>query len=389
MKRFIGVLVLALAFGVCGQPSWATDSSELNDAVLYLVNDPQELTYADINKLIDRNKIFQQEHKNLTEDQVTSFYQHIAEHGVRNPGTGQNQVRVAYVVQNQGPDIQGVVVLKGDFDREKVLDIVKKHYAEHSGEHAAAVTKQTQFDRVHGEKKAANPYAEADTTIDGHSAHIFPMPLRNRELIVVSTDGAILISSAERGNRKLLGKTIAVVDGRIPLKEPAPSTKVVMAFAPSNQEKNRMEDGIWKRYDQQKQDTLSQKKHLKKLGERFRQKVIKNKIQFFVDSLQELNQGTMTVERGRTGDLTKTATMEADFASPDQAGEVKKRLLKHMVKEIKRQDDVKDKFALGNISITTQGNKVLLRCQLRDSKEQLHAFHLISTYVDKGMLERL
>ena len=275
MKRFIGVLVLALAFGVCGQPSWATDSSELNDAVLYLVNDPQELTYADINKLIDRNKIFQQEHKNLTEDQVTSFYQHIAEHGVRNPGTGQNQVRVAYVVQNQGPDIQGVVVLKGDFDRETVLDIVKKHYAEHSGEHAAAVTKQTQFDRVHGEKKAANPYAEADTTIDGHSAHIFPMPLRNRELIVVSTDGAILISSAERGNRKLLGKTIAVVDGRIPLKEPAPSTKVVMAFAPSNQEKNRMEDGIWKRYDQQKQDTLSQKKHLKKLGERFRQKVIK------------------------------------------------------------------------------------------------------------------
>lgn len=388
MKRLLGILVLGLIVGVCGQPAWATDSSELNDAVMYFVNDPQEITFADMNKLIERNKAYQQEHKLLTEDQITKFYENIANHGVRNPGPG-NQVRVAYVVQNQGPEIQGVIVLKGDFDRAKVLETVKKHYVEHSGEHEAAVTKPGQFEKAHGDAKAPNPYVESDITISGHSAHVFPMPLKNRELIVASTDEAILISSAERGNRTLLVKTLAVVDGKIPTKEPAPNTKVVMTLAPSAGEKNQMEDRIWKRYDEQKQDSLAKRKALKKMGERFRQKVIKNKVQFFVDSFQDLNQGTLTVDRGRAGEMTKTATMEANFASADQANEVKKRLMKHMIKEIKRQDDVKDKFALGNISITTQGTKVLMRCQLRDSKEQLHAFHLISTYVAKGMLERL
>ncbi len=388
MKRLTSFLVLAMVVVWLGVPAGATTTDELNDAVLFFVNDPQELAFADLNKLIERNKIFHQERGTLGEDQIQSFYRHIAEHGVRNPGP-ENQVRVAYVVQNQGLDTQGVLVLKGDFDRAKVLETVKKHYVQHSSEHEAAVTQPDRFAAAHGEIKPANPYVETESVIDGAQAHIFPMPLKNRELIMASTGDYILISSAGRGNRALLRRTIAVAQGKLPLREPAPNSKVVMTFAPSASEKDQMGKGIWKRYDQQKRDSLATHKHLKKMGERFRQKVIKNKVECFVDSLEELEQGTLTVQRGRQGEMTKVATLEASFASADQANDVKKRLVKHMVKEIKRQDDVKDKFALGNVSITTQGNKVLVRCQLRDSKEQLHAFHLISTYVSKGMMERL
>ncbi|MBI3039448.1 hypothetical protein HYY75_10475 [bacterium] len=387
-KRFGFFSICMLVTLLIPGSAFATQASELNDSVLFFVNDPQELTFTDMNKLVERNRTYHQERGTLTEDQVSSFFSHMQEYGVKEAGKGTNQIKVAYVVQNEGPEIRGVIVVKGEFDRPKLLETLKKHYGEHSQEHSANLAQSNKFAGVQKEK-AENPFVAVETNLKGHQAHVFPMPLKNRELIVVSSGDCVLLSSSKRGNRELLLKTLDVIDGKLPIRAPAPNTKVVMNFSPTSGEKKQLEDKTWARYDKQRQDSLSQKKRMKKLGERIRQKVIRNKIQFFVDSINDMDQTTLTIERGCAGEMTKTATIAAQFENSDRANEVKKKIMKHLIREIKRNDNVQDKFALGNISITSQGNQAVIRCKLNDSKEQLHAFHLISSYVAKGLLERL
>ncbi len=387
-KRFCSFLMVSIAIIAVATPGFATETSQLNEAVLFLVNDPQQLSFCDMNLLVERNKMYQKERGTLKDDQIAEFFQKIQEHGVVDAGTGANPVQVAYVVQNQPNGLNGVLVIKGKFDQQKVTDLMRKNYQQHSTEHEAGVMKNQKFAAAQKEA-AANPFTEVKTTIDGHNAHIFPMPLRDRELIVVSGKDVSLISSANRGNRELLKKTIAVVDGKLPMKSASSHSKVVMTFAPDKSEKVELEKRMWARYDKQRTDTLAKKKHLKKFGERFRQRVIRNKVQFFADTLDDLQDGTLTIERDRENQMTKVATLVTTHESADAASEVKKRLMKHMIKEIKRNDNVNDKFALGNISITTKDNQTVVRCQLKDSKEQLHAFNLISSYVAKGMLERM
>lgn len=388
-KRILGLgLALGMAFApVCAMAN--TPTSEVNDAILYFVNDPQELSLCDVNKIVDLNKNYQHDRGTLNDDQIANFFQHMQDYGVMDAGKGTNQCQAGLVVQSQGPEANGVLVLKGEFDRNKLLGMLQKHYVEHSTEHSAAVIKQQQGFAKAQNEKAENPYVQFDTSINGCQAHIFPMPLRNRELIVVSSPNGVLISSANRGQRDLLNRTLAVVQGKVPTKQPAPNTKVTFTYSASKAEKQQLDQRIWARYDAQKKDAISEKPRMKRLGERVRQKVIRSKIDFMVASLDEMQQSTMTIERGREGEMTKTAVLVSTFDSADRANDVKKRLMKHMIKEIKRQDNVQDKFALGNVSITTQGNQTIIRCQLKDSKEQVQCFNLISSYVAKGMLERL
>lgn len=388
LKRILGIGVCLSFILACGAAFAETPASELNEAILYFVNDPREITYADLNKVVERNRQYQMERDNLNEAQVTSFFEHMQKFGIKNAGNNSNQIRVAYVVQSQGDETNGVIVVKGDFEQAKLLDLFKKHYSEHSNEHSADVIKSNKFAQIQKEK-SENPFVNQEISLFGRKAHIFPMPVRNRELIALSTGDAVLISSAPRGNRKLLQETLGVVEGKIAPKTPAPNSKVTLTFAATKAEKQQMDKGIMARYDGQKKDSLSKKKFTKRLGERVRQKVIKNKVEFMVDSLNEMNRATMTVERGNVGEMTKSATLVAKFESPARAAKIKKNIMKHMVTEIKRNDNVKDKFALGNVSITTQGNELHMRCKFQDAKEQLHGFNLISSYVVKGLLERL
>ena len=282
-----------------------------------------------------------------------------------------------------------MIVLKGRFEEEKLINYFRTHYNEHSKEHEAGViAAQKKFSQAH-EETGVNPYQETTITIDGYKAHVFAMPLGNRELIVLATPKGILISSARRGNRRLLQKTNSVVQGKLPRREAPANSKVVFTFRPTKAEKTTLEHRVWARYDEKKSDSLSKKKYLKKAGERFRQRIIRRKVAFLMDAMNEMEQTTLIIDRGRKGDMTKTATLVSEFDSPKMAKEVKKKLIKHMVKEIKRNTNVQDKFALGNVSITTIDNKTLVRLELRDSKEQLHAFHLISGYIAKGLLDRM
>ncbi len=386
-KRWSAILVLVGFLGMVSGVAMAADAAALNDAVLFFVNDPQQLTFCDMNKLVEANKTYHQEHGLVNDANIQTFYQKIMEHGVVNPGPD-NKVQVGYVVQNQGADVIGVLVVKGKFEHEKVLDTLKKHYGVHSNEHAAAVMAQDKFSSAQKEK-AQNPYTQADMTINGQQAHVFPMPLDNRELICVTTGDYTLFSSGPRGNRKLLTQTLDVVTGKLAAKPADANTKVVLTFSASPAEKKQLEERAWVRYDAQKKDSLSQKKFLKKSAERIRQRVIRNKIEYMFTAIEDMQQATMTIERGREGNMTKNATLIATFKSPAEAADVKARLMKHMVKEIKRNDNVQDKFALGNVSITTAGNQCQIKCNLRDAKEQMHAFNLISSYVAKGMFDRL
>ncbi|MFZ2958223.1 MAG: hypothetical protein WA705_15145 [Candidatus Ozemobacteraceae bacterium] len=389
LKRFSGLcLCLGLGLACCTPVLAVTPTSELNDAVLYFVNDPREITYVDMNKLVERNREYQLERGNLTNDQITNFFEHMQKYGIKNAGSGANPVRVAYVCQSQGTETNGVIVVKGDFEQPKLLAMLNEHYGEHSTEHSAAIMKNNTFAKAQNEK-AENPFVEQDTKLFGCSAHIYPMPVRGRELIALSAGDAVLISSAPRGNRKLLQQTLDVVSGKVPTVAPAPNTHVVLTFAATPAEKKQMDSGIMSRYEGEKKDAISKKKFTKKLGERIRQKVIKNKIEFMIDSLDEMQQATMTIDRGNVGEMTKSATLVAKFETADRAATIKKNVMKHMIKEIKRNENVQDKFALGNVSITTQGNELLMRIKFRDSKEQLHAFNLISSYIAKGLLERL
>ncbi|MBF0546501.1 MAG: hypothetical protein HQM08_18790 [Candidatus Riflebacteria bacterium] len=382
----LGILFLSLFVTVVAQ---ATVSQAENDSVLCFSNDPQELNFADMNKLVELNKNYQLDHKTVDQNMVNDFFKHIQEHGIKNAGTGENQVRVAYVVKNYGVDVAGVVVLKGDFDQDGVLNILRKHYAEHSNEHSAAVIKNNKFAAAQGEKGAsANPFQETTGVVAGVQAHIFPMPLLDREFITLSTGNTVLFSSAPRGKRELLEKTVAVVTGKLPMKTPATDSKIIMTFAPSQEDKKQIEQRAMARYDKQKADSLAQKKRLAKLGERIRQRVIRSKIQYVLDCIDQLQTGTMVIERSRSGDLSKTATVALCFNNADTAADAKKRIVKHLVKEIKNTASPKDKFALSNISVTSKGNYAYLRCQLKDASEQIHAFNLISIYVTDGVLER-
>ncbi|HNV69009.1 MAG TPA: hypothetical protein PKO06_04865, partial [Candidatus Ozemobacteraceae bacterium] len=170
---------------------------------------------------------------------------------------------------------------------------------------------------------------------------------------------------------------------------PAPNTRVVLTFCATKAEKQEMDKRIMARYEGQKKDAISKKKLTKRLGERVRQKVIKNKIEFMIDSLNEMDHATMTIDRGNTPEMVKSASLVAKFESPERAAQIKKNIMKHLVKEIKRTDNVNDKFALGNVSVTTQGSELIMRCKFQDAKEQMHGFNLISSYVAKGMLDRL
>lgn len=388
LKRFFGLcLCLSLSLA-CGVAFAGTPTSDLNEAILYFVNDPRELTYADLNKVVEINRQYQLERNILNEGQVTNFFEHMQKFGIKNAGAGTNQIRVGYVVQSHDTETNGVIVVKGEFEQAKLLDLLKKHYSEHSNEHSAAVMKGNAFAKAQKEG-AENPFISQETKLFGRSAHIFPMPVRNRELIALSSGDAVLISSAPRGNRKLLQQTLDVVEGKVAAVAPAPNTRVVLTFCATPVEKKEMDTRIMARYDGQKKDAISKKKFTKRLGERVRQKVIKNKIEFMVDSLNEMDHATMTIERGNVGEMAKSASLVAKFENAERAAQVKKNIMKHMVKEIKRNDNVHDKFALGNVSITTQGNELVMRCQFKDANEQLGGFNLISSYIAKGLLERL
>ncbi|HEY9069421.1 MAG TPA: hypothetical protein VIV61_04135 [Candidatus Ozemobacteraceae bacterium] len=388
LKRLAGLCFCAGILICAPAVSAKTPTAELNDAVLFFVNDPQELTFCNISKLVDRNEAYHRERNTLNDEQVSSFYRHMQEYGVIGAGQSDTLVEVGYVVSDAKSDVEGVIVVKGQFDRTKLLEMLKKHYTEHSDEHADAVKKGNKFAQMQKEA-GENPFTVLETTFNGHPAHIFPMPLRDREMVVVSTNDAVLISSAKRGSRNLLARTLDVVTGKLARREPAPNTQIVMHFAPTPDERGELTKRLWARYDQQKKDSISQKKRLKKFGERIRQRVIRSKVDFIADSIEEMDESTLTISRGRSGEMTKTTTLVSTFESDDRAADVKKGLMKHLIKEIKRNDNVQDKFAMGNISITSQGKQVVVRCQLRDSKEQLHAFNLISSYVVKSLLERL
>lgn len=388
LKRLAGLCICAGLLIAAPAVIAKTPTAELNDAVLFFVNDPQELTFCNVSKLIDRSETYHRERNTINDEQSSSFYKHLQEYGIVGAGQSDALVEVGYVVSNAKSDTEGVIVVKGQFDRTKLLDMLKKHYTEHSTEHADAVKKDNKFAQVQKES-GENPYTSVETTFHGQSAHVFPMPLRGREMVVVSTTDAVLISSAKRGNRDLLARTLDVVTGKLARREPAPNTQVVMHFAPTEAERSELTKRLWARYDEQKKDSISQKKRLKKFGERIRQRVIRNKVDFIADSIEEMDESTLTVNRGRAGEMTKVTTLVSTYESDDRAADVKKGMMKHLIKEIKRNDNVQDKFAMGNISITSQGKQVVVRCQLRDSKEQLHAFNLISSYVVKSLLERL
>ena len=306
-----------------------------------------------------------------------------------NAGTGASKVEIGYVVQNEGPTISGVLVLKGQFEQTKVIELIRKHYVEHSGEHAVAVVKGNKFANLYNDDENKNPFVESQIVVGGHQAHRFQMPLNNRELMIVSTPNAVLFSSAPRGKRELLNKTLAVVDGKLTVRNPPASSKVVMTFSPNAAEKAELQKRMWARYDAQKRDSLSKKKFLAKTATRLRQRIIRNKVQFMMDCLEELQEGTLTIDRTNGNEMSRTAVLVATFDSSNRAADVKARLVKHLVKEIKKTNNVQDKLALGNVSITSQGKQTVIRCQLRDATEQLQCFGVMSTYVTKGMLDRL
>ncbi|MBF0410129.1 MAG: hypothetical protein HQM10_22485 [Candidatus Riflebacteria bacterium] len=380
----IGLFLFAVTGGL-----FAKVTQEENDAILAFANDPQNMEFADLNRLVQMTTDYELSRGIVNQNKINEFFRNVQQHGVPDAGKGTNQIRVAMVMQNHGNDVIGTLVLKGEFDQQNVIATIKKHYFEHSNEHAAETAqKQGNFAAVHGET-ANNPYQEVTGQICGYQAHIYPMPLQNRELIIVATKGGIVASSAPRGQRNLLNQTIAVVDGRVPMKGPASETKINLAFSPSQAEKDKIEKMALERYDQEKKDSLSKKKFLAKTGERIRQKVIRSKVQFVLDSIQDMDQTTVAIKRSNVSERSKKLIFQVKFQNQNLAADVKKKIVKHLVKEIQKTQNPKDKFALGNIGITQGGNYVFVKCELDDASEQLHAFNLISSYVSRGVQQRL
>lgn len=93
-NRTLALCLLAGLLTLVPAATFATTPEELNPAVLFFANDPQQLAFCDINLLIDHNEAYQKERGLVTDNQVSEFFRHIRDHGVPTAGQGEAKIGV-------------------------------------------------------------------------------------------------------------------------------------------------------------------------------------------------------------------------------------------------------------------------------------------------------
>ncbi|MBI3037557.1 hypothetical protein HYY75_00700, partial [bacterium] len=367
-NRYLSLIL----FLICSSFSlFAADSN-----VMFVVNDPQEITFTNLQNLIEFTKSRLLESKTVSDRDVVNFWEAVRGHGVPNAGQEDGNVRVALVVPKESQSAQGILVLKGSFDKKAVLELISRRYAEHVNEHIA--------DGRQRELGIGAPVA----SILGFPTHRFVLPLRDRELHIVDLGKTVIFASHQKGDTSLLLDTIKVLTGKKALKSPSRrSSSVTFAFEPTPEEQVRLLGQIDDSYRNYREGRMEHRRGVKRFSENLRRVVVDKKVEQFKRKVSDMKKAVFHVEKLLNGSSdSKLLTLTLVFQSSETAQAVKAGVVQHMVSEIKKPSNLGFQLGLKNPNVSANGSSVVIRVPLETEKDQLHAFSIMATYIARGIM---
>jgi len=344
---------------------------------LFVVNAPENLTFVDMGQVATYLKSYYEARGVTKPEDVDKFYEIIHTHGA--PEAGHSEAKVGLIIQDgtsaRGSNTvpRGVLVITGRYDTDKVLSMMRSHYDEHC--------------------QNTGHTAKFSETVrdDGATMHRFVMPDggRRREMSLVSFKNYYLVSSAAEGDDELLERTIDTIKNNAFRPVDVAKASVTYHLTMTDQEKALASKVIDTKYDQYKKGELKTVKKRKGVVGWFSNKIADHKIKFINEAMQDL--GTLDVEVARAKDENvnaKNVKLSATFGSEDTARDVKRKLLRHLVKAIKDMDNPQDKLGMAsNVKISCKGSQVFVDTDLNTAEEQAGTFALISAYVARAIIK--
>lgn len=340
------------------------------DNVLFFVNDPKELSFVEMHKIIAYCENYYRSIGLLKTQDVDKFFKSLSEHGAPNAKTA--PAYVALVIQDASNPANasgapcGVLAVKGQFDRAKVLDILKRHYTEHMTKtgHEAMFTENKSGDVV---------------------VHRFALPEKNRELTMLGFGEYSLFSSAAVGDTRLLKEVAKILQDNSarPNLNSEASVRYLLQLTSSDKEKlTKVIDEKYAAFKQQ--NVLLKRKGLRGF---FSRRFADHKVKFVNSAVNELNDVEINIYRMRNDSVNmKRVSLVSNFENEEKARKVKQNILNHLNDAIKSATHPEDKLGLSNIKVTADGTKCSIDSELGSEEEQLQCFALISSYVARAML---
>ena len=361
------VLSCGLAFGLT--------APETSSKVMLVVNDPQELVFTDLEPLVQYTRQRLEADKTITERDVVNFFEALRDHGAPNAGTGAS-TKVAMMVPPDNGATQGILVVKGSFDRAKVLEIISRRYAEHVNEHLDSARQQEL-----GIGAAVKP-------ILGLRTYRFVMPVRDRELHIVDLADYTVFASHKKGDLALLEKTLNVLSGKIPVKSPdVRATQVVYNFEPTAAEQDQAMAAIDDAFNRYTSGSMGYRRGVARFTDTIKRIVAQSKVRQAKEAFKNMFRTTLRVDRGFAADQnSKSMTMQMQFQDTSVAQSVKASAVKHLVAEMKKPANQGLVAAMQNPQITTAANSVFVKVPMETEQDQMYAFSVMSTYVARQIL---
>ncbi|HPG57501.1 MAG TPA: hypothetical protein PKW98_06770 [Candidatus Wallbacteria bacterium] len=373
-KSFHAMLCSLLMVFICLVPAFAANDAApvSEDKVLFFVNNPAEISFVEMGKIMSYVENYYRNVGLINSQDVEKFFQALRNHGA--PNAGSSKAYVALVIQDAShPDNTsyspcGVLAVRGQFDKAKVIDILKRHYAEH--------TAKTSHENHFAETKSG------DVTV-----HRFALPEKDRELTIISFGEYCLFSSAKIGDTRLLKETAKYLQDKSFKANLNSETNVRFLVKADDMDKQKLNKIINDKYEDLKQNkVLLKRKGLKGF---FTRRFADHKVKFINNAISELNDVDFTVYRMRNENANmKRVSVVSTFANEDTARKVKKNILNHLNDAIKGASHPEDKLGLSNVKIIADGNKCSIETELGTEDEQLQCFALISSYVARSIIRK-
>ncbi len=365
----LGLLVFHVSAGFC------LTVSVTSSKTLVAVNDPQEIVFTDLEPLIAYTQQRLEADKTLTDRDVISFYDALRNHGAPQAGTGES-TKVALIVPPTAGATQGILVVKGTFDRAKVLDIISRHYAEHVNEHLDA-ERQQQL----GIGATTQPILEMKT-------YRFVMPVRERELHIVDVADCTIFASHRKGDTAMLEKTVQVLSGKLPVKPAAArSTQILYSVEPTEAEQEQALAAIDDAFTRYTNGAMNYRRGVARFTGTIKTILARSKVNKAKDAIKDMVRTTLKIDRCFSADRNdKLLTLQMQFQNVETAQSVKASAVKHLVAEMKKPANQGMITAMQNPQITTSGNSVNVQVPMKTEEDQMHAFSVMSTYVARQIL---
>jgi hypothetical protein len=337
---------------------------------LFMVNEPEQMSFIDMNEIGKYIDGYNKKSGVITQKETDLFFDVVRRNGA--PEAGYTDATIGLVMQginqcgNNTNEPRGVLVVTGRFDKEKILEELKKNYIEVA------------------EKNNNTPYFATSFNEDINlEMHTFMLPPSNRrELAIVSIGNHTFFSSGAANDYSLLQKTIDVVKGNKFVDRENLTSSVELNLTLTETDRNRLVETVNENYALYKEKKSKEKANFFKkfiLG-----KIGDSKVEGLNESLKDLSQYNLLITRGKSSDGVNTKTIRSSmvYDTDEMAQDVKKNLLSDFTRVIKKTNNLKEKFSMSNnFRIRREGKEVIIDTSITNQEEQLKAMAIISTYV--------